>query len=71
MTSREPRSRKANKMTAKASASQSAVRLGPEIRSRIGRQLRALYDDVVNQGVPDRFSELINRLNGDEKKDGR
>jgi hypothetical protein len=30
-----------------------------------------MYDDVVNQGVPDRFSELINRLNGDEKKDGR
>jgi len=30
-----------------------------------------LYDYVVNHGVPDRFSELINRLNGDEKKDGR
>jgi len=24
--------------------------------------LRALYDEVVNQGVPDRFSELLNRL---------
>jgi hypothetical protein len=33
-------------------------------------KLRAMYDDVVNQGVPDRFSELINRLNSDEKKDG-
>jgi hypothetical protein len=28
-----------------------------------------MYDDVVNQGVPDRFNELINRLEGDEKKD--
>jgi hypothetical protein len=28
-----------------------------------------MYDEVVNQGVPDRFSELIDRL--DEKKDGR
>ena len=71
MTSREPRSRKANKMTAKASASQSAVRLGPEIRSRIGRQLRALYDDVVNQGVPDKFADMLKNLEvsrGDEDK---
>jgi hypothetical protein len=50
-------------MTAKASASQSAVRLGPEIRARIGRQLRALYDDVVNQGVPDKFADMLKNLN--------
>jgi hypothetical protein len=29
-----------------------------------------MYDEVVNQGVPDRFNELIERLKGDEKKDG-
>jgi hypothetical protein len=28
-----------------------------------------MYDDVVNQGVPDRFTELINRLNGNGNKD--
>jgi len=33
--------------------------LTPEIQSRIGHQLRAMYDDVVRQGVPDRFAELI------------
>ena len=49
-------------MTAKASASQSAVRLGPEIRSRIGSQLRALYDDVANEGVPDKFAEMLKNL---------
>ena len=36
--------------------------LNAEIQSRIGHQLRAMYDDVVRQGVPDRFSELIRKL---------
>ena len=36
--------------------------LTPEIQSRIGHQLRAMYDDVVRQGVPERFAELIRRL---------
>ena len=36
--------------------------LNAEIQSRIGHQLRAMYDDVVRQGVPDRFAELIKKL---------
>jgi hypothetical protein len=36
--------------------------LNTEIQSRIGHQLRAMYDDVVRQGVPDRFAELIRKL---------
>jgi Anti-sigma factor NepR len=36
--------------------------LNPEIQSRIGNQLRAMYDDVVRQGVPERFVELIRKL---------
>jgi hypothetical protein len=40
--------------------------LGREIQTKIGEQLRAMYDDVVGQGVPDRFVELLQRL---EKKD--
>ena len=36
--------------------------LNAEIQSRIGHQLRAMYDDVVRQGVPDRFAELIQKL---------
>ena len=53
--------------------------LNAEIQSRIGHQLRAMYDDVVRQGVPDRFAELIRKLDGPEaaapdesaKTDGR
>jgi Anti-sigma factor NepR len=36
--------------------------LNPEIQSRIGHQLRAMYDDVVRQGVPERFADLIRKL---------
>jgi Anti-sigma factor NepR len=38
--------------------------LNAEIQSRIGHQLRAMYDDVVRQGVPDRFVDLIRKLDG-------
>jgi hypothetical protein len=40
--------------------------LNAEIQSRIGHQLRAMYDDVVRQGVPDRFAELIRKLDASE-----
>ncbi|HEX8167298.1 MAG TPA: NepR family anti-sigma factor [Beijerinckiaceae bacterium] len=32
------------------------------IQERIGDHLRAMYDDLVQQPVPDRFVELLNRL---------
>jgi hypothetical protein len=42
--------------------------LGGDIRGTIGRQLREMYDDVVAQGVPDRFVELLNRLERQNEK---
>jgi hypothetical protein len=36
--------------------------LNREIQSKIGQQLRAMYDDVVQEGVPDRFADLLKRL---------
>ncbi len=41
--------------------------LSPEIQAKIGQQLRKFYDDMVNQGVPDRFADLVNRLNEPKK----
>ena len=38
------------------------AQLTREIQARIGHQLRAIYDDVVRQGVPDRFAELIRKM---------
>jgi hypothetical protein len=38
------------------------ARLGREVQARIGQQLRALYNDVVNQGVPPHIADLVRRL---------
>lgn len=37
-------------------------RLPREVQQKIGTQLRAMYDDVVKQGVPDRFAELLSQM---------
>ncbi|MFT0862596.1 NepR family anti-sigma factor [Ancylobacter sp. G4_0304] len=37
-------------------------KLGSDIQAKIGQHLRAMYDDVVRQGVPDRFLDLLSRL---------
>ena len=47
------------------------ARLTRDVQARLGQQLRAMYDDVVNQGVPDRFVELLNRLDDDTNKDSQ
>jgi hypothetical protein len=44
-------------------------KLTRDVQARLGQQLRAMYDDVVNQGVPDRFNDLLNRLDGNGSKD--
>jgi hypothetical protein len=44
------------------------VRLGREVQARIGQQLRAMYDDVVQEGVPQHISDLVRRLS--EQDDG-
>jgi aromatic ring-cleaving dioxygenase len=46
----------------------SEVRLGREVQARIGQQLRAMYEDVVSQGVPQHITDLVRRLS--EQDDG-
>ncbi|MBG0809587.1 hypothetical protein IY145_09370 [Methylosinus sp. H3A] len=36
-----------------------------DVGEQIGEQLRGLYDDILNQPIPDRFLELLNRLESD------
>lgn len=59
MDAADTRTRKTNTKPAK---------LSREVQARLGQQLRSMYDDVVNQGVPDRFADLINRIDGDGNK---
>ncbi len=42
---------------------------GADVHAYIGRQLRAVYDDVAKQPVPDRFLDLIKQL--DARTGGR
>ena len=51
---------------AKPAAPRKDVRLGREVQARIGQQLRAMYDDVVNQGVPTHIADLVRRLSEQE-----
>jgi Anti-sigma factor NepR len=63
-----------NPMEASASRRKTGAKpakLGRDVQARLGQQLRAMYDDVVSQGVPDRFSELLNRLDRNGSKDGQ
>jgi hypothetical protein len=45
------------------------LQLGHDIRTKIGQQLRIIYDDVVNERIPERFAELLRRLDERESRD--
>lgn len=47
-----------------------AARLGGEVENAIGRRLKAMYDDVLNEPVPDRFLELLAKLDRKEPPEG-
>jgi hypothetical protein len=56
--------------SAESRGEESKAGLDKDIQLRIGDGLRAMYDDVVKEGVPDRFAELLKALDqqgGDEK----
>jgi hypothetical protein len=43
------------------------VSLGRDIQVKIGQHLRTMYDEVVKQGVPDQFNDLLQKLDDSEK----
>nr|WP_244513786.1 NepR family anti-sigma factor [Methylobacterium sp. UNC378MF] len=42
--------------------------LSDQTRNRIAVQLRAMYDTVTQQPVPDRFADLIAKLDSADRK---
>jgi hypothetical protein len=36
--------------------------IDPELQAHIGRHLKASYDDILSQNVPDRFLDLLSQL---------
>lgn len=61
MTTRKPSRRKPTKRAGKMSGIPQTF-LDRDVQAKIGDQLRALHDDIVKQGVPDRFVELLSQL---------
>jgi hypothetical protein len=45
------------------------AKLSPDLQAKIGEKLKEMHDDVIRQGVPPRFAELLARLDqpADEK----
>jgi hypothetical protein len=39
-----------------------SIKLNREIQTQLGDQLRQMYNDVVGQGVPDKFVDLLAKL---------
>ena len=52
-----------------AAASQKPL-LNSDIQVRIGKHLGMLYENMVEQGIPDRFRILLERLDEPNKGDG-
>jgi len=42
-------------------------RLGRDVQSKLGKTLQAYFDDVVKEGVPDRFRDLLQQY--EERKE--
>lgn len=42
----------------------------PQVQDHIGRQLRAIYEELLSQPVPDRFAELLEKLDRKAKDEG-
>jgi hypothetical protein len=55
-------------MHTQAAIRKAGGRLSREDQRRLGDILQRVYDDVVRQGVPDRFRNLMDELEGDPQR---
>lgn len=60
-----PGKRKGEKMQAAAGQSlpqNAKPHIDPRVQREIGKHLRAHYDDLINEPIPDKFIELLEQL---------
>jgi hypothetical protein len=43
-------------------------RLGRDVQNKLGQQLRTAFDEIVNEGVPDKFIDTLRRLDQEGPK---
>lgn len=48
--------------TRQGSLGRDKPRIDPRVQLEIGKHLRAHYEDVINEPVPDKFMELLEKL---------
>jgi hypothetical protein len=51
-----------------ATGSGQGAHIDPRIQTEIGKHLRAIYDDVINEPVPSKFMELLEKLERSTQK---
>ena len=51
-----------NMRTEASEGAGSRAQIEPRIQTEIGKHLRAIYDDVINEPVPSKFMELLEQL---------
>jgi len=61
-------SQRKTKSDVRATETTPVVKLGPDIKAKIGQQLRLMYNEVVDQGVPVRFVEILKRFDPVEEE---
>jgi len=61
MNIRKP-SRQRQSMQLQGSEMKPVAKLGTDVKAKIGQQLREMYDEIVEQGVPERFAQILRGL---------
>jgi hypothetical protein len=46
------------------------AKLGTDVKAKIGQQLRDTYNDILGQGVPERFVEILRGLDDPSDDEG-
>lgn len=47
------------------------LQIDEHIQRRIGTKLRSYYDELLNEPIPDKFVELLVKLDDKERKEGK
>lgn len=47
------------------------LQIDEHVQRRIGTKLRTFYDELLNEPIPDKFIELLVKLDEKERKEGQ
>lgn len=48
-----------------------ALQIDEHIQRRIGTKLRSYYDELLNEPIPEKFVELLVKLDENERQEGK